>query len=126
MKLESQRILITGAGGGIGQELCAQLAARKARLWLLDRNPEIVERMVRTSGDFPAGRITAQADITRAEERDQAINKMVQSWGGIDILINLAGVLDFARFDEQDPGMIQRILQVNVEAPMQPVVCCRR
>jgi short-subunit dehydrogenase len=119
MKLESQRILITGAGGGIGQELCAQLAARKARLCLLDRNAEIVERMAQTSGDFPAGLITAQADITRAEERDQAINKMVQTWGGIDILINLAGVLDFARFDEQDPGMIQRILQVNVEAPMQ-------
>ena len=44
---------------------------------------------------------------------------MTQAWGGIDILINLAGVMDFARFDEQDPGMIQRMIQVNVEAPLQ-------
>jgi short-subunit dehydrogenase len=41
------------------------------------------------------------------------------SEGGIDILINLAGVMDFVRFDEQDPGMIQRLIQVNVEVPFQ-------
>jgi len=44
---------------------------------------------------------------------------MTHEWGGIDILINLAGVMDFVRFDEQDPGMIQRLIQVNVEAPLQ-------
>lgn len=119
MKLESQRILITGAGGGIGRELCAQLAARKARLCLIDRTLDIGESLERELKGFETEVITLQADITRAEEREQAINRMTQAWGGIDILINLAGVLDFARFDEQDPGMIQRILQVNVEAPMQ-------
>jgi short-subunit dehydrogenase len=119
MNLESQRILVTGAGGGIGQELCAQLAARKARLCLLDRTHENAERMLRELESFPTKILTTQADLTRAEERERAVNMMIQAWGGIDILINLAGVMDFVRFDEQDPGMIQRLLQVNVEAPMQ-------
>ena len=48
---------------------------------------------------------------------------MTHEWGGIDILINLAGVMDFVRFDEQDPGMIQRLIQVNVEAPLQMSRC---
>lgn len=119
MDLELQRILITGAGGGIGQALCAQLAARKTRLCLLDRNPETSERLEQDLKKSSVDILRVQADITRGEDRERAINKMTQTWGGIDILINLAGVMDFSRFDEQDPGIMQRILQVNVEAPMQ-------
>jgi short-subunit dehydrogenase len=119
MNLESQRILITGAGGGIGQELCAQLAERKAKLCLVDRNQDTSERMTQALKNFPVDFLTVQADITRGEDRERAINKMTQAWGGIDMLINLAGIMDFARFDEEDPGIIQRILQVNVEAPLQ-------
>jgi short-subunit dehydrogenase len=123
MKLQEKRILITGAGGGIGQELCVQLAKRKARLCLLDMQQPVGERLSQTLQEFPTEILTVQADITRTEDRERAVNRMIQAWGGIDILINLAGVLDFARFDEQDPGIIQRILQVNVEAPMQLTRC---
>ena len=119
MNLESQRILITGASGGIGQELCVQLAQHKSRLCILDRNQDSSERLGVELKKLPVDVLAIQADITRADDRERAINKMTQAWGGIDILINLAGVMDFARFDEEDPGIIQRILQVNVEAPMQ-------
>jgi len=119
MNLESQRILITGASGGIGQALCTQLAQHNSRLCILDRNQDSSERLSAELKKFPVDVLAIQADITRGEDRERAINKMTQTWGGIDILINLAGVMDFARFDEEDPGIIQRILQVNVEAPMQ-------
>lgn len=123
MNLESQRILITGAGGGIGRELCARLALHKSRLCLLDRNRDTGERLSAELQKFPVEVLSVQADITRAEDRERAVNKMTQAWGGIDILINLAGIMDFARFDEEDPGIIQRILQVNVEAPVQLTRC---
>jgi short-subunit dehydrogenase len=119
MNLESQRILITGASGGIGQELCIQLAQHNSRLCILDRNQDSSERLNAELNKLPVDTLAIQADITRAEDRERAINKMTQAWGGVDILINLAGVMDFARFDEEDPGIIQRILQVNVEAPIQ-------
>jgi short-subunit dehydrogenase len=119
MKLTSQRILITGAGGGIGKELCIELARHDVRLGLLDRNQESGERLRTALTDSPDKVLAIQADITRGEDRERAINKMIQTWGGIDMLINLAGVMDFARFDAEDPGTIQRILQVNVEAPLQ-------
>jgi short-subunit dehydrogenase len=119
MRIESQRILITGAGGGIGRELCARLAEHNARLCLVDRNQDTGDRAMVALRQFPAEILTVQANITRGEDRERVINTMTQAWGGIDMLINLAGIMDFARFDEEDPGIIQRILQVNVEAPLQ-------
>jgi short-subunit dehydrogenase len=88
-------------------------------LCLLDRTREIAENMARELKSFSTEILTAQADLTRADERERVVNMMTHEWGGIDILINLAGVMDFVRFDEQDPGMIQRLIQVNVEAPLQ-------
>ena len=119
MHLESLRILITGAGGGIGRALCAQLAAHNARLCLLDGNQDAGELMKQELEKHPVEILSIQADITRPGDREDAVSKMNRAWGGVDILINLAGVMDFARFDEQDSGMMQRILQVNVEAPLQ-------
>lgn len=118
MKLESQRVLITGAGGGIGRSLCARLAARKARLCLLDRDPQSFATLALELEALGADILTFKADVTRSDDRQRAIAEVINAWGGIDVLVNLAGVLDFARFDEQDPGMLQRILQVNVEAPL--------
>ncbi|MEJ2650699.1 MAG: SDR family oxidoreductase [Gammaproteobacteria bacterium] len=119
MNLEAQRILITGAGGGIGRELCTLLALRKGRLCLVDRSQETGEHLRADLAKLPADLLNVQADITRAEDRERTINKMLQVWGGIDMVINLAGIMDFARFDEEDPGIIHRILEVNVAAPMQ-------
>ena len=123
MKLQEKRILITGAGGGIGQALCVQLVKQKARLCLLDMQQAVGESLAGALRETPTEILSLQVDITRSADRERAVNAMIQRWGGIDLLINLAGVLDFARYDEQDPGLIQRLLQVNVEAPMQLTRC---
>lgn len=116
MNLESQCILITGASGGIGQVLCRLLAERRAKLCLVDRQAEGGERLRQTlQGEV----VSVAADITRAGDRERAVKTAMQAFGAVDVLINLAGVMDFARFDEQDPGLLERIIAVNVEAPMQ-------
>jgi short-subunit dehydrogenase len=119
MKLKSQRILITGAGGGIGAALSMELATEGARLFLLDRRQESVDPLVRDVRGLAEGCMALACDITRADHRQSAMRQVEKAWGGVDLLINLAGVMDFAPFHEEDPAMIQRILQVNVEAPMQ-------
>ncbi|MBI5041565.1 MAG: SDR family oxidoreductase [Gammaproteobacteria bacterium] len=116
MNLQSKRILLTGAAGGIGRQLCTLFAAHNARLCLVDRDQQAVESVGR---DMSSETLAIAADITNADDRAAVIVKMEQAFGGIDILINLAGILDFKRFQDSDPATIQRILQVNVEAPMQ-------
>lgn len=116
MNLHSKRILVTGAAGGIGRELCRLLAERQARLYLVDRDQQAVAQAAQ---DLPVDAIASGADITHAGERDAVVEQMRKAFGGIDVLINLAGILDFKRFQDSDAATIQRITQVNVEAPMQ-------
>ena len=117
MKLAHRRILLTGAAGGIGRHLSTLLAVRGARLCLVDRDPAAVDALRSTFRE--AAVLALSADITHGEQRDAVVAHMHESFGGADVLINLAGILDFKRFQETDPQTIQRILQVNVEAPLQ-------
>ncbi len=120
MKLKYKRIVITGAGGGIGHILTEELAAREARLCLLVRRHDHAQDPMNVreapEADMP---LVISCDITRADRREAALNAVERAWGGVDVLINLAGVMDFKPFQEEDPAMLQRMIQVNLEAPMQ-------
>lgn len=119
MKLKDKRILITGAAGGIGSKLVTLLAEEGARLGLLNRGGASIASLQQLVHDLPAEAFIIEADITCAEDRQKAVQRMNQVYGGIDVLINLAGMLDFKLFSEADSEMIPRLLQLNLEAPMQ-------
>ena len=114
MDLRSERIVITGAAGGIGTELTRTLAARGARLCLLVRQPGSLSKLAIVDGSP----LALACDVTQAEQRQMAVETLRRRWGGADILINLAGIMDFRRFDEQDPETIARIVDVNLLAPL--------
>lgn len=119
MEIRDQRILLTGAGGGIGRLLGERLAAKGARLCRLVRDASHAEGLARPSSRGDGEVFTLACDITHPSQRENALCAAQHAWGGIDILINLAGVLDFKPFHEMDPAMLQRMIAVNVEAPMQ-------
>lgn len=119
MNLKDKRILITGAAGGIGSKLVTLLAERGARLGLLNRGGASIVSLQRRVETLPAEAFIIEADITSAEDRQRAVQLMRSAYGGIDVLINLAGMLDFSLFSESSSEMIPRLLQLNLEAPMQ-------
>jgi short-subunit dehydrogenase len=119
MNLQSQRVLITGAGGGIGRALVRELATRGARLCVLEHSPEAAATLLDELKPLGISPLLAYGDLTQAETRDAALALVERTWGGLDLLINLAGVLDFVRYHEQDPGLISRLIKVNIEVPMQ-------
>lgn len=119
MQIREQRIVITGAGGGIGRALTAELAARGARLCQLVREGDPALTDANQERAKAGESFSWACDLTRADQRERAVNAVERYWGGTDVLINLAGVLDFRAFQEEDPAMLQRMIQVNVEAPMQ-------
>ena len=121
MELEHKRVLVTGAAGGIGRELCAELAQRGVRLCMLARSRDSLAAL---HEQFPSGHgetLIVQADVTDRAARRAAVRAMFSAYGGIDVLVNLAGMLDFRLFSEADPDRITELLQVNLEAPMQLV-----
>lgn len=128
MQLHDKCVLVTGATGGIGSQLCQLLAARGARLVLACMDPQRLQSLQQALG---GQHHCVAADISTAEGR-AAIVEVCSAVGGIDALVNLAGLLDFGWFQRQRPELLERLLQVNAVAPilltrqLLPQLLCRR
>ena len=114
--MKNKRILLTGAAGGIGSLLARLLLAEGARLCLTDINDERLETL-RESLDSDVV-VTVAGDIGNASDRTRIVNEALQHVGGIDILINAAGINPFGVYAEQDDAIIQKTMEVNAIGPM--------
>lgn len=118
MNLIDKRIILTGAGGGIGYHIALLLAARGANLMLVNRNAtrldEICSEINRSGGKSSA----IALDLTAEGAAGQIIEATLQALGGLDIVINNAGIMDFTLYEHQSPERIAQIISVNVTAPM--------
>lgn len=120
MNLKDKRILLTGASGGIGRHLALELATQGARLALVARRLDALQALaaeIKNATNQQAHPVAA--DLGTNEGCQAALDKARRELGGIDLLINNAGVVDFHNFSEQDPAMIERIYQTNLIAPVQ-------
>jgi len=119
MDLKGKTILLTGANGGIGTALGKLLSEQGCKLVLCSLSRESLEKLERdlaASGNTNSHSIIA-ADISSSEDRHRIASEC-EALGGIDVLINLAGVLDFNLFEEQSPEMIERTIRINLLSPM--------
>ena len=116
MKLAGARVVVTGASRGIGAELARALAAHGARVVLVARSREPLEKLAADlDGEaFPA-------DLTDAAALEPLVSR-IEADGPIDVLVNNAGVDLTGTFTELPPEQIERLLFVNLCAP---VLLCR-
>jgi len=106
--------LLTGATGGIGKLLAAQLSRQGATLVLSCYQQEALEDLNHELGNK---HVLACADID-SHQGQHAIVETCQQAKGIDAVINLAGILDFAVFENQPIQIIEKTLSINLLAPM--------
>ncbi len=119
MKIAGMRILITGAGGGIGQQLALALAKKGGVLLLADRQVDLLEKL---RGEIAASGGKAEvvaADLLQEGAPEQLADAAMRELGKVDILINLAGIMSFNLFQNETAQSIERLWRVNVIAPMQ-------
>jgi short-subunit dehydrogenase len=112
--LLDKKILITGAAGGLGQEIARQLAMQGAQLVLLDRNEAQLMQLRQEINQSGGQAISIVNDFSA----ENAAETIMQHAGDIDVLINSAGVLDFTYFAQQNPTRISQIMYVNAIVPM--------
>ncbi|MFZ5503626.1 MAG: SDR family oxidoreductase [Pseudomonadota bacterium] len=117
MNIRGSRILVTGAAGGIGRQLCWQLARKGAVLLLADRAGEAADDLLGEINALGAQASVFPTDLLQVDAPDQLAAQVMQS-GGVDILINLAGIMSFSLFQDETPESIERLWRVNVIAPM--------
>lgn len=107
------RTIITGASSGIGYHLALELAHQGARFVVTARRRERLEKLAEllAARDCPVA--TVCGDITDPAVRASLVSQARQCYGGIDLLINNAGVSGHGRFVEARPDRLRRIMEVN-------------
>lgn len=116
-QISGRRILITGASSGIGRALALEFARRENSLLLTARREERLESLaaeVRKLGSEP---LLVAGDITDASVRSRLLAQAEDSFGGLDILINNAGVGGIGTFESADESRLRKIMEVNFFAP---------
>lgn len=106
-------VVITGAAGGIGRALAERYARDGARLALLDREVEGAEAVARALRDAGGQAWALGCDVGEPGECERAIEEALAQLGGIDLLINNAGITHLGPFSETDPGVIRRVMEIN-------------
>jgi short-subunit dehydrogenase len=116
-KLDGCRVLLTGASSGIGQALARRLAAAGARLLITARRQERLERLAHELREVGGGVLYCAGDITDPPTRHQLIQIAQDRWGGLEILINNAGLGAVGPFQNADEQRLRHLMEVNFFAP---------
>ena len=117
--LEGKRVLVVGAGSGIGRAVCEAFVAEGARVGAMELDAAKCSRL---RGDLPGG-VVVEGDATVLADDRRAVAVAVDAFGGLDTLVNCVGVFDFYRgidelADEELPGAFDEIYHVNVAAQL--------
>lgn len=89
MKLQGKRAVVSGASKGLGKAMALALAAEGARVALVSRSREALEQAARECGHGAAAFV---GDVAREEDVRRIEREIVEAFGGVDILINNAGI----------------------------------
>ena len=107
--------LLTGASRGIGKAIALELARLGYDLAIVGRNRESLEKLAEEATGVRVCPIVA--DLSRAGSAERIVEETVRSLGGIDVLVNCAGIPQKGPFTEVTPEQWDAVFAVNARAP---------
>jgi NAD(P)-dependent dehydrogenase (short-subunit alcohol dehydrogenase family) len=114
MRFENKRVLVTGAGSGIGQATCLAFAKEGAAIAAADINLDAAQATVEKITNSGRKASAVQIDVTSPDSVKTAVESTLRELGGLNILVNSAGVREIVAFLELPFEEWQRILSVNL------------
>jgi short-subunit dehydrogenase len=109
MDIRGSKILLTGASGGLGEAIARDLAGRGAELVLTARSEQVLEDLAeQTGGEVQVADLADRNDLER----------LCGLLGDVDVLVANAGIGGYGAVSETSVDQIDRVLDVNLRAPM--------
>jgi short-subunit dehydrogenase len=110
-------MLITGASTGIGRSLAEQAALRGACVAVAARSTDKLESLATSLAKRGAEVTAVTADVTSEADRHRLLTMVVERFGGLDVLINNAGVSCWGHFATSNEPLLRQTMEVNFFAP---------
>lgn len=117
MKLEEKVAIVTGGSGGIGQALCKRLAREGAKIVINYRSSEDEAQETKEKVEqIGSEALIVRADLSKVDQINNLVQKTIEHFGKIDILINNAGLEKRADFWDVTEDDYDLVLNVNLKA----------
>ena len=114
-RLQGKRAVVTGAGAGIGRVIALRLAGEGASVALADVDGGAAEKV---ASEIDGETLVRRTDVTTADEVEALISSVVESWGGLDVMVNNAGVGVAATAVETTEEDYDRVMDVCVRGTL--------
>ncbi|MFO0925946.1 MAG: SDR family oxidoreductase [Gemmataceae bacterium] len=116
--IQGSRMVITGASSGIGRALATAAVKEGARVILAARSVDRLDALARELSAVSAADVLAvPTDITVEADRRRLLQAAVDHFGGLDVLVNNAGVASFGHFAASNEEILRQIMDVNFFGP---------
>ncbi|MEL6429512.1 MAG: SDR family oxidoreductase [Planctomycetota bacterium] len=117
MSAAPRRALVTGASSGIGEAVVRLLAADGYRVALLARRRERLDEIASELPPSPGGpHVVLPCDLRDFDAIEARVAELEQSFGGLDLLVNNAGVGYRAKVEDIEPDVLRSVFDTNVFA----------
>jgi NAD(P)-dependent dehydrogenase (short-subunit alcohol dehydrogenase family) len=118
-ELTGKRTILTGASGGIGRALAHALVRAGARVALAGRGSDKLDELAVGLKADGGDALAVPTDITRADDRRHLVDAAVAAFGGLDLLINNAGVGSWGHFADSTAEICRTVMEVNFFGPVE-------
>ncbi|MFB0509515.1 MAG: SDR family NAD(P)-dependent oxidoreductase, partial [bacterium] len=125
-KLKGKKVVVTGAGSGIGKAIAKRFAEEEALIAVCDVNLETANLVAKEIEIIGAKGLAYKVDVSSFDEVNTTVNKIAQALGGIEILINNAGITKdtlLLRMSEED---FDKVIGVNLKGTFNFTKACTK
>lgn len=124
MSLKNKTIIITGSSRGIGREMALRFAKDGANLVITGKSvtegklPGTIHSVAEEVEQAGGKALAIQVDVRYPEQIENMVQKTVDTFGGVDVLINNAGAIQLTPLEQTDPKRLDLMLDINVRSTL--------